>query len=159
VKIANFMNIWVDADACPIVIRSILFKAAMRTGTLLTLVANQAIQVPRSPLIRMRQVSQGFDVADDEIVKLCCADDLVITSDIPLAAQIVEKGAHALSPRGEVFSTANIGERLNMRDFMETLRGSGIQTGGPAAMSQSERAEFANQLDKLLTRYAKHEKG
>lgn len=149
------MKIWVDADACPVVIRTILFKAAQRTATPLTLVANQPIPVPRSPLIRMRQVSQGFDVADDEIVKLASEGDLVITSDIPLAAQVVEKGAHALSPRGEVFSAENIGERLNMRDFMDTLRGSGIQTGGPPAMGQAERSEFANQLDRMLTRYAK----
>ena len=126
------MRIWVDADALPVAIRQILFKAAQRTKTETTLVANQPIPVPRSSLIRMRQVSQGFDVADDEIVRLAEKGDLVITSDIPLAAEVVEKGAFALSSRGEEFTPDNIRGRLNMRDFMDTMRGSGIHTGGSA---------------------------
>lgn len=148
------MNIWVDADACPVVMRKILFKAAQRTGTPVTLIANQAIPVPRSPLISMRQVPQGFDVADDEIVRLVEPGDLVITSDIPLASEAIDKGATALSGRGEVFDKENIRGLLNMRDFMDTLRGSGIQTGGHAALGQSEIKAFADQLDKWLARRA-----
>ncbi len=148
------MKIWVDADACPAVIKDILFKAAERTGTDLTLVANQSIRIPRSRYIKFVQVSAGFDVADNEIVKRVGADDLVITSDIPLAAEAIEKGGYALSPRGELYTTENIRARLNMRDFMETLRSSGINTGGPATLSQSDRQSFANQLDTLLTRHA-----
>ncbi len=148
------MKIWVDADACPAVIKDILFKAAERTGTDLTLVANQSIRIPRSRYIKFVQVSAGFDVADNEIVKRVGADDLVITSDIPLAAEAIEKGGYALSPRGELYTTENIRARLNMRDFMETLRSSGINTGGPATLSQSDRQFFANQLDTLLTRHA-----
>ncbi|HSO99926.1 MAG TPA: YaiI/YqxD family protein [Thioalkalivibrio sp.] len=144
------MKIWVDADACPVVIKDILFRAAERTGVPLTLVANQPVRVPPSRHIRMIQVSSGFDVADNEIVKRVEAGDLVITSDIPLAAEVIEKGAHALSPRGEMHTRDNIGARLNMRDFMETLRASGIQSGGPAALSQKDRQAFANQLDVLL---------
>ena len=148
------MKIWVDADACPAVIKDILFKAAERTGTDLTLVANQSIRIPRSRYIKFVQVSAGFDVADNEIVKRVGVDDLVITSDIPLAAEAIEKGWYALSPRGELYTTENIRARLNMRDFMETLRSSGINTGGPATLSQSDRQSFANQLDTLLTRHA-----
>jgi uncharacterized protein YaiI (UPF0178 family) len=144
------MKIWVDADACPVVIKDILFRAAERTAVPLTLVANQPVRVPPSRHIRMIQVSSGFDVADNEIVKRVEAGDLVITSDIPLAAEVIEKGAHALSPRGEMHTRDNIGARLNMRDFMETLRASGIQSGGPAALSQKDRQAFANQLDVLL---------
>ena len=116
----------------------------------LTLVANHALQVPQNPNIRMLQVSSGFDVADDEIVKLANEGDLVITSDIPLAAEVIDKGAHVLSPRGERFTPDNIGPRLNIRDFMDTMRGSGIDTGGPPAFSKSDRMAFANQLDRLL---------
>jgi len=144
------MKIWVDADACPVVIKDILFRAAERTSVPLTLVANQPVRVPPSRHIRAIQVSSGFDVADNEIVKRVEAGDLVITSDIPLAAEVIEKGAHALSPRGEMHTRDNIGARLNMRDFMETLRASGIQSGGPAALSQKDRQAFANQLDVLL---------
>lgn len=144
------MKIWVDADACPVVIRDILYKAATRTGTALTLVANQPLRTPPSRFIESLQVASGFDVADNEIVKRAAAGDLVITSDIPLAAEVVEKGAVALSPRGELFSKDNIRARLNMRDFMDTLRASGIQTGGPPAMSQGERKAFADHLDRLL---------
>lgn len=149
------MNIWVDADACPVVIKEILFKAADRTGVLLTLVANQPVHVPPSPHIRQVQVASGFDVADNEIVKRVEAGDLVITSDIPLASEVIEKGAHALNPRGEMYTTENIKARLSMRDFMDTMRGSGMHTGGPAAFGQSERNAFANQLDRFLTKHRK----
>ncbi len=148
------MNIWVDADACPIVIRDILFRAAERTRIALTLVANQPIQTPRSRHIRSVRVSAGFDMADHEILRRTSAGDLVVTGDIPLAAAVIEKGGHALSPRGELFTAENIRARLNMRDFMETLRSSGIHTGGPASLSQSDRQRFANHLDRLLTRHA-----
>jgi len=148
------MKIWVDADACPVVIKQILFRAAERRGVALTLVANQSISVPRSPHIRMLQVPRGFDVADNEIVRRVDAGDLVITADIPLAAEVIEKGAHALNPRGELYSTETIRGRLNMRDFMDTMRASGIQTGGPPALGQRERQDFANALDRLLTRHA-----
>ena len=149
------MKIWVDADACPVVIKDILFKAAERTGVPLTLVANQPVNIPRLSCITMLQVASGFDVADNEIVRRLGAGDLVITSDIPLAAEVIEKGAYALNPRGELYSSDNIRARLNMRDFMDTMRASGIETkGGPPPLSQSDRQAFANQLDKLLTRYA-----
>jgi len=146
------MKIWIDADACPVVIKEILFRAAERTGIQVTLVANQAIQVPALRNISFIQVSSGFDVADDEIVKRLDSGDLVITSDIPLADEIIEKGGQALSPRGELFTSENIKARLNMRDFMETMRSSGIQTGGPPPLSQSDRQAFANQLDRILAR-------
>lgn len=148
------MKIWVDADACPVVIKEILFRAAQRTGVLLTLVANQAVRVPATAHIKMIQVAAGFDVADNEIVKRVGAGDLVITSDIPLAAEVIEKGGYALSPRGELYSTDNIRARLNMRDFMDTLRSSGVDTGGPPALNQGDRQAFANQLDRFLTRHA-----
>jgi len=149
------MKIWVDADACPVAIKEILFKAAQRTQVSMTLVANQPVRTPPSRLIQSLQVSQGFDVADDEIVKRMDAGDLVITSDIPLAAEVIEKGGMALSPRGELHTTENIRARLNMRDFMDTMRASGVVTGGPPALSQSDRQAFANHLDRLLTRRAK----
>jgi uncharacterized protein YaiI (UPF0178 family) len=148
------MNIWVDADACPAVIKDILFRAARRTETRLTLVANQAIRVPSSEFIRTIQVPSGFDVADNEIVKRLNAGDLVITADIPLAAEVIEKGGHALNPRGELYSQENIKARLNMRDFMDTLRASGINTGGPPAISHSDRQAFGNNLDRFLARHA-----
>ena len=151
------MKIWIDADACPVVIKEILFKAAQRTKIALTLVANQAIRVPSAKNITAIQVRQGFDVADNEIVKRLNTGDLVITSDIPLAAEVIEKGGHALSPRGELYSAENIKQRLNMRDFMESLRSSGVQTGGPPALNQSDRQNFANHLDRFLTRYNKLE--
>ena len=150
------MKIWVDADACPVVIKEILFRAAERTKVPVILVANQAVNTPRSQFITTIQVAQGFDVADNEIVKRLNSDDLVITSDIPLAAEVIEKGGHALNPRGELYTKNNIRARLNMRDFMESLRSSGIATGGPAALSQSDRQSFANNLDKLLTRNAQN---
>jgi len=144
-------TIWVDADACPIVIKDILFRAAERTKTQTTLVANQAIRIPPSRYISFLRVTQGFDVADNEIVKRLQAGDLVITADIPLAADVIEKGGLALNPRGELYTQENIKERLTMRDFMETMRSSGIQTGGPPPLNKSDRQAFANQLDKLLS--------
>jgi uncharacterized protein YaiI (UPF0178 family) len=148
------MKIWVDADACPGVIKDILFRAAERTGVQVTLVANHAIPVPRSRYISFLQVTSGFDVADNEIVKRLDAGDLVVTSDIPLAADVIEKGGYALNPRGELYTANNIKARLNMRDFMDTLRASGIDTGGPSALSQSDRKAFANHLDKFLTKHS-----
>ncbi|OUR61640.1 hypothetical protein A9Q74_08405 [Colwellia sp. 39_35_sub15_T18] len=147
------MKIWVDADACPVVIKEILFKAAERTKIPTTLVANHSIRIPPSKVINFMQVSSGFDVADDEIVKRINNGDLVITSDIPLANEVIDKSALALSPRGELYTKENIKSRLNIRDFMDTMRASGIQTGGPAALSQSDRQAFANNLDTLLTKY------
>ncbi len=144
------MKIWVDADACPVAIKDILFRAATRTGIMLTLIANQSIPVPRSKHIRMVQVASGFDVADDEIVRRLSAGDLVITSDIPLAAEAIDKGATALSPRGELLTAENIKPRLNMRDFLDTMRSSGINTGGPPALNQGDRKAFASHLDKIL---------
>lgn len=152
---AAALKIWVDADACPVVVKEILYRAAERTGIQITLVANQALRTPKSPHINTLQVPKGFDVADNEIVKRLVAGDLVITSDIPLAADVIEKGGIALSPRGELYSTENIRGRLNMRDFMDTLRASGIDTGGPPVLSQSDRQSFANHLDTLLTRHSK----
>ncbi|MBT8089330.1 MAG: YaiI/YqxD family protein [Gammaproteobacteria bacterium] len=149
------MKIWVDADACPVVIKEILYRAAERTGVQMTLVANQALSTPNSSYIRTLQVPRGFDVADDEIVKRCQQGDLVITSDIPLAAEIIDKGGHALSPRGELHTTENIRARLNMRDFLDTMRASGVDTGGPPALSQRDRQDFANNLDRFLTKHAK----
>ena len=148
------MKIWVDADACPMVIKDILFRAADRTGVQLILVANQSMHIPASQNIKLLRVTSGFDVADNEIVKRLDIGDLVITSDIPLAAEVIGKGGCALSPRGELYSPDNIKARLTMRDFMDTLRASGIDTGGPPALNQSDRKAFADHLDKLLTRYA-----
>ena len=148
------MKIWVDADACPVVIRDILFRAAGRTGVELTLVANQAMLTPAAPNINSVQVARGFDVADDEIVRRLNAGDLVITSDIPLAAEVIEKGGHALSPRGELHTTENIRARLNMRDFLDTMRSSGVDTsGGPPAFGQRDKQAFANNLDRFLTKH------
>ncbi len=146
------MKIWVDADSCPVVIKEILFKAAIRTKMQLTLVANQSISKPNSPYISMMQVSTGFDVADDEIVKLVEKDDLVITSDIPLAAEVIEKGAIALSSRGELHTPDNIRARLNMRNFLDTMRASGEHTGGPPPLNQTDRQTFANHLDRILSK-------
>lgn len=149
------MNIWVDADACPAAIKEILFRAARRPGVTLTLVANHSMRIPPSPQIRFLLVAAGLDVADNEIVKRLGPGDLVISADIPLAAQVIEKGGHVLDPRGERYDAGNIGERLTMRDFMDTLRGAGIDTGGPAALSQRDRQAFANRLDQFLTRHAR----
>ncbi|NOR36684.1 MAG: YaiI/YqxD family protein [Woeseiaceae bacterium] len=148
------MKIWVDADACPVVVKEILFRAATRTGVELTLVANQPLSTPSSANIKTVQVPGGFDVADDEIVKRLGAGDLVITSDIPLAAEVIAKGGHALSPRGEMHTRENIGARLNMRDLLDTMRSSGVEMGGgPAAFSQRDKQTFANELDRFLTKY------
>lgn len=144
------MAIWVDADACPNVIKDVLYRAADRTQTVVTFVANQSLRVPPSPWLRTLQVPAGFDVADNEIVKRVNVGDLVITADIPLAAEVIEKGAAALNPRGERYSPATIRERLTMRDFMDTMRASGVQTGGPAALSPRDRQQFANELDSWL---------
>jgi uncharacterized protein YaiI (UPF0178 family) len=149
------MQIWVDADACPNVIKEILFKTADRVQLELTLVANQALNVPRSKFIKAIRVASGFDIADNEIAKRAAAGDLVITADIPLAAAVVAKGAYALNPRGEFYTTENIRERLNLRDFMDTLRASGVDTGGPAALSLADRRSFANELDRFITRHRK----
>jgi uncharacterized protein YaiI (UPF0178 family) len=148
------MKIWVDADACPAVIKDILFRAAERTAIRVTLVANHALPVPRSRYIDFVQVRHGFDVADNEIVKRLSAGDLVITGDIPLAAEVIEKGGQALSPRGELHTADNIKARLNIRDFMETMRASGVNTGGPDALSHADRKSFADQLDRILARQA-----
>lgn len=144
------MQIWVDADACPNVIKEVLFRAAERTGVMVTLVANQIIRTPPSRFLRTLRVEAGFDVADNEIVKRVETGDLVITADIPLAAEVIEKGGMALNPRGERYTTETIRERLNMRDFMDTMRASGVQTGGPATLNQRDRQQFANELDKWL---------
>jgi hypothetical protein len=144
------MQIWVDADACPNVIKEVLFRAAERTSMMVTLVANQIIRTPPSKFIRTLRVEAGFDVADNEIVKRTEPGDLVITADIPLAAEVIEKGGVALNPRGERYTTETIKERLNMRDFMDTMRASGVQTGGPPALNQRDRQQFANELDKWL---------
>jgi len=145
-------QIWVDADACPKVIKEILFRAADRMSVPVILVANQPILVPRSRHIRSIQVPAGFDVADNYIVQHLEPGDLVITADIPLAAELIAKGGLALNPRGELYTRENIRQRLNMRDFMDMLRGSGVDTGGPASFSQADRQAFANQLDRLLAK-------
>ena len=144
------MQIWVDADACPRVIKEILFRAADRVTVQVTLVANQALAIPRSRHIRSIQVASGFDVADNYIVQQAQAGDLVITADIPLASEVIDQGCLALNPRGELYTVENIRQRLNMRDFMDTMRASGVDTGGPPAFSQADRMAFANQLDRLL---------
>ena len=144
------MQIWVDADACPKAIKDILFRVAERTKITTTLVANQFLQTPPSRYIKLLQVSSGYDVADNEIVKSLSAGDLVITGDIPLAFEVICKGGHAINPRGERYTQDTIKERLSMRDFMDTLRGSGIDTGGPAALNSKDIQAFANQLDKFL---------
>jgi len=147
------MQIWVDADACPVVIKEIIFRAAERLQISTTLVANQMLRTPPSRYIRAIQVPAGFDVADAHIVDQLAAGDLVITADIPLASLVIERGAHALNPRGELYTTANIREILTMRNFMEELRGAGVETGGPAAFSLSDRQTFANQLDRFLAKH------
>lgn len=144
------MHIWVDADACPAVIKDILYRAAQRWQRSLTLVANQMLRTPPSPFIRAVQVPQGFDVADDYIVQHVAAADLVITGDIPLASLVLAKGALVLNPRGERYTAETIGERLAMRDMMDELRSAGIDTGGPSAFSQSDRRAFGNALDQLM---------
>ncbi len=149
------LKIWVDADACPVVIKEILFRAAERTRIETILVANKLLRVPPSHWLRAMQVPGGFDVADDEIVKQINPGDLVITADIPLAAQVIAKGGHALNPRGEFYTAGNIQERLAMRNFMEELRGSGVDISGPTSFSHSDRQAFAAELDRFLSRLSK----
>ena len=150
------MKIWVDADACPVVIKEILFRAAERTRLPLTLVANQPINIPRSHYISFLQVSRGFDVADNEIIKRMEQGDLVITCDIPLASDVIDKGGMALNPRGELYSANSIKAQLSMRDFMDTMRASGVETGGgPPPLSQADRKAFASHLDRILTKFTK----
>ncbi len=145
-------TIWVDADACPSVIKEVLYRAADRTQTQVVFVANQALRIPASLYLRTVQVEKGFDVADNEIVKRVESGDLVITADIPLASEVVDKCAFALNPRGEFYTIENIRQRLNMRDFMDTMRSSGVQMGGPPALNQKDRQKFANELDIYLQR-------
>ncbi|ELI0635807.1 YaiI/YqxD family protein [Vibrio harveyi] len=149
------MKLWVDADACPKVIRETIVRAAERTGVECTFVANHVVPVPKRANIHSLQVPAGFDIADNEIVRRVEANDLVITSDIPLADEVISKGAQALSSRGELYTKDTIKARLNIRDFMDTMRSSGIQTGGPAALSQTERRAFANHLDRILAKFKK----
>ena len=146
------MNIWVDADACPVAVKEILYRAANRTRIELTLIANQMLRVPPSPWIKALQVPAGFDVADQKIAQEVVAGDVVVTADVPLAALVIAKGAVVIDPRGELLDKGNIQERLSMRNFMESLRNSGIETGGPASLSSADRQAFANQLDRLLSR-------
>ena len=145
------MKIYVDADACPIVIKDILYRVSQRTGIEVILVANQPLSMPRIPTVRSIQVSQGFDVADNHIVDLVEDDDLVITADIPPASDVIDKGGKALNPRGELYTKGNIKARLNMRDFMDSMRNSGVQVGGgPPPLSKRDRMEFANALDRYI---------
>ncbi len=147
------MQIWVDADACPKPVKEILFRVANRTQTVVTLVANHFVQTPPSRYIQFKQVQSGLDAADNEIVRRMAAGDLVITGDIPLADEVLGKGGHGINPRGERYSKENIKQLLNMRDFMDTLRSSGVQTGGLAALSAADIQEFANQLDRFMAQH------
>lgn len=149
------MNIWVDADACPVAIKEILFRAANRSHITTTLVANHAMRIPPSNWIHFQQVEKGFDVADHKIVQQITENDLLITADIPLSAEAIDKGAKVMSPRGEVLTPANIKARLTMRNFMEDLRNSGVETSGPKSLSQADRQSFANELDRLITKLKK----
>jgi uncharacterized protein YaiI (UPF0178 family) len=149
------MQIWVDADACPNVIKEILFRAAERVQIPLILVANKILQTPPSRYIRAMLVGAGFDVADNTIVREMASGDLVITADIPLAAAVIGRGGHALNPRGEIYSKENINERLTMRNFMDELRETGVNTGGPAALSRKDRQAFANGLDRFLASHCR----
>lgn len=149
------MQIWVDADACPVVIREILLRAAERTGVQITLVANKPLRVPLAPNLRFVQVPHGFDAADKRIVELMSPDDLVVTADVPLAAAAIDKGGVALNPRGELYTRENVRERLSVRNFLDELRSGGVNTGGPPALSQKERQLFANRLDSWLAKRAK----
>lgn len=146
------MAIWVDADACPKPVKEILFRAATRTQVELTLIANQMLAVPRSPWIRSIQVPRGFDVADDEIAQRVAAGDLVVTADIPLASEVIARGARVITPRGETYDAGSIAAALTMRNFMDTLRSSGVETDGPSAFSAGDQREFARQLDRYLAR-------
>jgi uncharacterized protein YaiI (UPF0178 family) len=150
------VKIWVDADACPVVIKEILYRAAMRAQIQTIFVANKLLRVPPSPFLSAIQVASGFDVADNRIVQELASGDLVITADIPLAAQVIDNHGHALNPRGEFYSKENIQERLTMRNFMEELRASGVETSGPSAFSSADRKAFAAQLDKFIANQSKH---
>jgi hypothetical protein len=147
------MQIWVDADACPRVIKEILYRAANRKKVQITLVANQPLRIPPSPYIKSMVVGSGFDVADDKIVELLDVGDLVITADIPLAAAAIEKSGHALNPRGQFYTTENIAERLAVRDMLDELRGAGVETGGPQPIGPNDKQAFANQLDRFLAKH------
>jgi uncharacterized protein YaiI (UPF0178 family) len=147
------MKIWVDADACPNIIKDILFRAADRVAVEIVFVANRRVAHPPSPYISSLQVASGFDVADNEIVQRCNKGDLVITADIPLAAEVLSEGGHALNPRGEMYETATIRSKLNMRDFMDTMRASGVHGGGPPPLGQKEKMAFANALDRFLAKH------
>ena len=149
------MHIWVDADACPAVIKEILFRAAERMELPLTLVANKTLRVPPSRFIRSMQVARGLDGADDEIARRLAPGDLVVTADIPLAAIVIERGGHAINPRGEFYTPDNIRDRLALRDFLDAQRGAGEQTGGPAPFDLTDRKRFADQLDRFLARAAR----
>ncbi len=149
------MHIWVDADACPVVVKEILYRAAERKQIPLVLIANQPLNTPRSPYISSRRVESGFDVADNYIVAQVQPGDLVITADIPLAAEVLEKGGNAINPRGERYTHDTIRQKLTMRDFMDTMRASGIQSGGPPPLNQTDRRNFANELDRLLAQAGK----
>ncbi|AIY67265.1 YaiI/YqxD family protein [Pseudoalteromonas piratica] len=146
------MNIWVDADACPVVIKEILFRAAERTQIMTTFIANHSFRIPPSQFIKRLQVEKGFDVADNVIAQRVAPGDLVITQDIPLADEVITKQAIALTPRGELLTASNIKSRLNMRDFFDTLRASGVETGGPSALSNADKKAFADELDKALAK-------
>jgi uncharacterized protein YaiI (UPF0178 family) len=148
--VGHQIKIWVDADACPKPVKDILFRLAERKKIMVTFVANQRLRLVKSPFIHLIQVGYGADIADDEIVNKCGDGDLIITADIPLAARIVAKGAQALDPRGKIYDKNNIGQLLDMRNFMDELRGSGIETGGPPSFGQKERFKFANELDKFI---------
>jgi uncharacterized protein YaiI (UPF0178 family) len=154
-SLQKLMNIYVDADACPAVIKDILYRVAERLQIQTTLVANMLLRTPPSPFIRALQVPRGFDVADNEIARRVEPGDLVITADIPLAADVIARGGHALNPRGEFYTPDNIRERLELRNFLDELRGSGVQTGGPAPLDHSDRKRFADQLDRFLTKRPK----
>lgn len=147
------MQIWVDADACPKVIKEILYRAAERVKCQLILVANQSLTIPRSAFIKSIRVEPGFDVADNYIVQHISASELLITADIPLAAEVLEKGGEALNPRGEFYTRETIRQKLTMRDFMDEMRGSGVMSGGPPPLSQADRREFANALDRFLAQH------
>jgi uncharacterized protein YaiI (UPF0178 family) len=149
------MKIWVDADACPVAIKEILFKCADRRNVSLTLVANQTLRIPKSPNLSFKKVPAGFDVADNEIVKQMNSGDLVITADIPLASEVIEEGGIALNPRGDLYTQENVKSRLAMRNLMDTLRSGGMDTGGPAALNKKDIQAFANQLDRWITKHMK----
>ena len=144
------MKIWVDADACPKAVKEILYRVADRTEISVTFVANSPLHLPNSSFISLIQVGSGADIADNEIAEKSEAGDLIITADIPLASRVVEKGAQALDPRGKIYDKNNIGQILSMRNFMDELRGSGVETGGPSGFGQKEKFKFANALDKLI---------